>query len=73
MAKGIMGNHHGHSSPDRKMGRHQDLDKGTRTERFQRARGWWREVGSNAKDVAKHRAAKKRRTRDKSETKNFED
>lgn len=73
MAKGIMGNHHGHSSPDRKMGRHQDLDKGTRTERFQRAHGWWREIGSVANGVVKHRAAKKRRNHGKREAKNLED
>lgn len=27
MTKGIVGNHHGHSSPDRKMGRHRILTK----------------------------------------------
>jgi hypothetical protein len=68
-----MGNHHGHSSPDQKMGHYQDLDKGTWVERFQRSKGWWREVGTTAKTVTKHRAAKKRRERGKREAKNLED
>jgi hypothetical protein len=73
MAKGLMGNTHGHSSPDRKMGRYQDLDKGTWRERYQRSMGWWREAGTSAKQVTKHRAAKKRRDRDKKESKKLDD
>lgn len=63
--KGAMGNSHGHSSPDGKMGRHQNLERATDSERYQRAHGFWREPTSTQKAVVKHRAAKKRRSRDK--------
>lgn len=72
MAKGLIGSSHGHSSPDRKMGRHQDLARGTWIERYQRSMGWWREAGTPVKQVVKHRAAKKRRERDKKESKNLD-
>lgn len=58
---------HGSSSPDTKMGNYQNRDKGTWVERYQKRMGWWKEPTSTQKSVVKHRAAKKRRQRDRQE------
>jgi hypothetical protein len=64
-----MTGHHGFSSPDGKMGKAQDEDRGTSVERYQRAHGLWRELGTGAKQANKHRASKKRRANDRTAVK----
>lgn len=60
---------HGATSPDGKMGKAQDIDRGTAVERYQRSHGLWRELSVGAKQANKHRAAKKRRANDRTEVK----
>lgn len=52
---------HGSSSADKKMGRAQDIYRGTDTERYQRRMGLWRDLLTSKKTAVKHRANKKRR------------
>lgn len=56
---------HGTTSRPEKMGHYQNRDKGTPAERYQRENNLWVEPGSTAKQVVKHRAAKKRRQHNK--------
>jgi len=65
LTKHHIGSHNGHSSSDGKMGKFQDLDKGTWVERYQRRMGWWNPANSSVKKAEKDRAATKRRAHGK--------
>jgi hypothetical protein len=56
---------HGRSSSDDKMGRAQDVYRGSWVERYQRRVGVWADLSSEQNKTAKHRAAKKRRGNNK--------
>lgn len=73
MGKHLMSGTHGSSSADKKMGKHQNTDRGSWVERYQRRMGLWRTAGTASKQVVKDRANKKRRANDKNVVRNDAD
>lgn len=64
MAKGRMSGTHGTTSPEEKMSHYSTKFDGDSAERWQKDQGIYVEPGSVVKQTKKHRAKKKRRSRD---------
>lgn len=64
MAHGYMTGTHGTTSPEEKMGHYSTKFDGDSAERWQKDQGIYVEPGTSVKQEKKHRAKKKRRSRD---------